>query len=83
MYNPEVKQYELNLKKAEELLVQLGYDILDDRGIRKNKDGSRLSFNLLVGGEVRQYNHEGLTLQKKVTSWFFYYYRILEKAIKN
>ena len=48
-----VKQYELNLKKAEELLVQLGYDSLDDKGIRKNKDGSRLSFNLLVSGEVR------------------------------
>jgi peptide/nickel transport system substrate-binding protein len=53
MYNPKAKQYELNLKKAEELLVQMGYDSLDEKGIRKNKDGSSLSFNLLVGDEVR------------------------------
>jgi peptide/nickel transport system substrate-binding protein len=53
MYNPNTKQYDLNLKKAEELLVKLGFDGLDEKGIRQNKDGEKLSFNMLVGGEVR------------------------------
>lgn len=53
MYNPNTKQYDLNLKKAEELLVKLGFDSLDERGVRQNKDGEKLSFNMLVGGEVR------------------------------
>jgi len=53
MYNPDIKQYDLNLKKAEELLAGLGYDKLDTNGIRQNKDGEKLSFNLLAGGEVR------------------------------
>ncbi|AEG13790.1 ABC-type transporter, periplasmic subunit [Desulfofundulus kuznetsovii DSM 6115] len=53
MYNPNVKQYDLDLKKAEELLVKLGYDRLDQNGIRQNQNGEKLSFNLLVGEEVR------------------------------
>ncbi len=53
MYNPHVKQYDLDLKKAEELLVKLGYDRLDQNGIRQNQNGEKLSFNLLVGEEVR------------------------------
>ncbi|MBF7084243.1 diguanylate phosphodiesterase [Desulfallas sp. Bu1-1] len=53
MYNPNVKQYDLDLKKAEELLVKLGYDRLDQNAIRQNQNGEKLSFNLLVGDEVR------------------------------
>ncbi|MCL6446601.1 MAG: diguanylate phosphodiesterase [Armatimonadetes bacterium] len=53
MYNPDVRQYDLDLKKAEELLVKLGYDRLDQNGIRQNQSGEKLSFNMLVGEEVR------------------------------
>lgn len=54
MYNPNVKQYKLDLQKAGELLAKLGYDKLDERGIRQNQNGEKLSFNLLVSSdEVR------------------------------
>ncbi len=54
MYNPNVKQYKPDLQKAGELLAKLGYDKLDERGIRQNQKGEKLSFNLLVSsGEVR------------------------------
>ncbi len=52
MYNSKAKQYNHDLKKAEELLVKLGYDKLEN-GVRVNSKGEKLSFNLLVGGEVR------------------------------
>jgi peptide/nickel transport system substrate-binding protein len=52
MYNSKAKQYDHNPKKAEELLVKLGYDKLEN-GVRVNSKGEKLSFNLLVGGEVR------------------------------
>ncbi|WP_243113801.1 ABC transporter substrate-binding protein [Desulfofundulus salinus] len=54
MYNPGVKQYKPDLQKAGELLAKLGYDKLDENGIRQNQKGEKLSFNLLVSsGEVR------------------------------
>lgn len=52
MYNSKAKQYDHNPKQAEELLVKLGYDKLEN-GVRVNSKGEKLSFNLLVGGEVR------------------------------
>lgn len=52
MYNSKAKQYGHDPKKAEELLVKLGYDKLEN-GVRVNSKGEKLSFNLLVGGEVR------------------------------
>lgn len=48
MYNSNVKQYNLNLKKAKDLLARLGYDRLDEKGICQNKDGKKLSFTLSV-----------------------------------
>lgn len=52
MYNSKVKQYDHNTQKAEYLLVELGYDKLEN-GVRVNSKGEKLSFNLLVGDEVR------------------------------
>lgn len=52
MYNPNVKQYDHSTEKAVELLEKLGYDKLEN-GVRVNSKGEKLSFNLLVGGEVR------------------------------
>jgi peptide/nickel transport system substrate-binding protein len=52
MYNSKAKQYDHNPKQAEELLVKLGYDKLEN-GVSVNSKGEKLSFNLLVGGEVR------------------------------
>ncbi|MCK8828390.1 ABC transporter substrate-binding protein [Natroniella acetigena] len=48
MYNPEVKNYGQNLDKAEELLVDLGYDQVNEDGIRYNEDGEKLCFDLFV-----------------------------------
>lgn len=52
MYNSKAKKYNYDPQKAEELLVKLGYDKLEN-GVRVNSKGEKLSFNLLVGGEVR------------------------------
>jgi peptide/nickel transport system substrate-binding protein len=49
MYNPNVKKYDHNIKKSEEMLDKLGYDKKDANGIRQNANGEKLSFDLLVG----------------------------------
>lgn len=52
MYNSKAKQYDHDPQKAEELLVKLGFDKLEN-GVRVNSKGEKLSFDLLVGDEVR------------------------------
>ncbi|MCK5097775.1 MAG: diguanylate phosphodiesterase, partial [Desulfobacteraceae bacterium] len=54
MYNPDVKNYAQNLKVAKKLLSEAGYDLLNDKGLRINKAGQTLSFQVLCSGrEVR------------------------------
>ncbi|MCK5163314.1 MAG: diguanylate phosphodiesterase [Desulfobacula sp.] len=54
MYNPFVMSYSRNLKIAKGLLSKAGYDLLNDKGLRKNKAGKVLSFQVLCSGrEVR------------------------------
>ncbi len=48
MYNPDVKQYEHDLDKADALLDALGYAEVGEDGIRVNENGERLSFELLA-----------------------------------
>ncbi|MCK8823644.1 ABC transporter substrate-binding protein [Fuchsiella alkaliacetigena] len=48
MYNPEVKEYDQDLDKAEELLIKLGYENTTEEGVRYNEAGEELSFDLFV-----------------------------------
>jgi peptide/nickel transport system substrate-binding protein len=50
-YNPNVPQYRYNLRKAVELLEQLGWHDRDGDGIREDARGNRLAFELLLAQE--------------------------------
>nr|WP_282706848.1 ABC transporter substrate-binding protein [Natroniella acetigena] len=50
MYNPEVKDYDCDVDKAEELLVDLGYDQVNEDGIRYNEAGKELVFTIFIRG---------------------------------
>ncbi|NPV30434.1 MAG: diguanylate phosphodiesterase [Firmicutes bacterium] len=53
-YNPNVPQYRYNLRKAVELLEQLGWYDRDGDGIREDARGNRLAFELLLAqGDAR------------------------------
>ena len=53
MFNPDVKKYEYNLKKAISLLENSGYKYFDKNGIRKNQNGDQLTFQLLCSSGAR------------------------------
>jgi peptide/nickel transport system substrate-binding protein len=52
-YNPNVKQYDLNLQKSKKMLEALGYKDRDQDGIRETKNGKVLEFSLMVSSNER------------------------------
>jgi len=55
MYNHNISRFSLDLERTVQLLEKAGFDGLQESGIRKNGEGEKLTFVLLVGGgkEVR------------------------------
>jgi len=49
MYNPNVRQYDCDLIKCQELFSVLGYTEQDQSGFVINEKGERISLNLLIG----------------------------------
>jgi len=65
MYNPNIKSYDYNPERANNLLTKLGYKDVNGDGYREDADGNKLQFTILtMGHNVRGAELVQLQLKK-------------------